>query len=124
MPEIVSDTVDLSFRLLCTLKKDGKRWVAGCPKLDIFSQGETEEQAKAALDEAIKLWLESCLDRRVLDEALRECGFRRVTAAEEARCDHVIALRPAAQQIDPGADTFDLTLTIPAYQAAAALAAH
>jgi predicted RNase H-like HicB family nuclease len=58
------------------VKKDARRrWVAGCPQLDIFSQGATKTAAKAALDEAVKLWIESCVERDTLDTALRQCGF-------------------------------------------------
>jgi predicted RNase H-like HicB family nuclease len=114
----------MSFRLICTVKQDPKRrrWIAGCPQLDIYSQGNTKEAAKAALDEAVKLWIESCVERNTLDEALRQCGFRRINAEEAKRCRQVIAVRPPAS--DAEVDTFDLMLIIPAYQAAAALATH
>jgi predicted RNase H-like HicB family nuclease len=118
----VLDTVDMSFRLICTVKRDAKRrWVAGCPQLDIFSQGDTKEAAKAALDEAVKLWIESCVERNTLDEALRQCGFRRVTAEEAQRSRQVLTLHPPLPETE--ADTFNLMLIVPAYQAAAVLAA-
>jgi predicted RNase H-like HicB family nuclease len=121
----VLDTVELSFRLICTVKKDAsRRWVAGCPQLDIFSQGETKEAAKTALDEAVKLWIESCVERDTLDMALRECGFHRVTAEEAQRYEQVIAVGPLAVETDPEADTFSLMLIIPAYQAAAVLSSE
>lgn len=117
------DSVEISFRLACTVKQETKRrWVAGCQQLDIFSQGSTKETAKKALDDAVKLWVESCVERDTLDKVLRECGFRRVTPEEAERCSQVIAVRPPAQDDGTAVDTFNLTLTIPAYQAAAALA--
>lgn len=119
------DTVQISLDLICTVKKDGaKRWVAHCPALDVASQGKTREDAKRCLEEAIELWVESCLERGTLEAALREVGFERV---------HADSLRPGAQHVsvqavDPAAeiaaDTFPVHLSIPAYQAAALLSAQ
>ena len=74
----MQDTIELSVYLICTVKPEaGDRWVTGCPALDLFSQGETEEEAKRCLEEAIGLWIEDCLERGTLDEALQEVGFHR-----------------------------------------------
>jgi predicted RNase H-like HicB family nuclease len=117
----VLDTVKISFNLVCTVKRDSeRRWVASCPKLEVVSQGKTEEQARAALKEAIELWIESCFERHTLEEALRECGFERVSKEEAARAREVIVIEPHRLCDDVG--TFNLDVTIPAYQAAAALA--
>lgn len=114
----MQDTVNISFSLLCTIKQDGEhRWVAGCPTLDLFSQGETEAEAKRCLEEAIELWVESCLERGTLDIALREAGFAKV---------HPEAIRPGEEHIlidrrqgdDESVGTFPVHLLIPAYQAA------
>lgn len=119
------DTVKISFNLVCTIKRDAeRRWVASCPKLDVFSQGRTEEQARAALKEAIELWIESCLERHTLDEALRECGFQKVSMSKEQaiQAREVIVIEPRPSGDDAPLSTFNLSVTIPAYQAAAALA--
>ncbi|MBW8876967.1 MAG: type II toxin-antitoxin system HicB family antitoxin [Acidobacteria bacterium] len=115
------DTVELSVYLICTVKPEaGDRWVTGCPALDLFSQGETEEEAKRCLEEAIGLWIEDCLERGTLDEALQEVGFHRVHAATIRSGDeHVSASLPRETP-----DTFSVHLTIPAYQAAALLPAQ
>jgi predicted RNase H-like HicB family nuclease len=60
------------------------RWVvAFCPVLDIYSQGDTREEAKEALIETIQLFLESCFERGVLDEVLKDCGFQPVKIPSE-----------------------------------------
>jgi predicted RNase H-like HicB family nuclease len=70
------DAVDISLDLLCTVHRDApRRWVAGCPALDVYSQGQSEEDAARSLAEAVALWVESCLERDTLDQALRELGF-------------------------------------------------
>jgi predicted RNase H-like HicB family nuclease len=119
----VLDTVKISFNLVCTVKRDAeRRWVASCPKLEVVSQGKTEEQAKASLKEAIELWIESCFERHTLEEALRECGFHKVSTEEAARAREVIVIEPRRLSDDASIGTFNLDVTIPAYQAAAALA--
>ena len=53
-----------------------KRWVlASCPILDVHSQGDTEDEAKENLIEALHLFFLSCLERGTLDDVMRECGF-------------------------------------------------
>ncbi|MGC1120849.1 MAG: type II toxin-antitoxin system HicB family antitoxin [Candidatus Methanofastidiosia archaeon] len=44
--------------------------VAFCPELEVYSQGETIEEAKANLAEAVKLYLESAKELEVLEEIL------------------------------------------------------
>jgi predicted RNase H-like HicB family nuclease len=118
------DSVGISFCLICTVKRDGKsRWVTGCPKLDVFSQGRTENEAKESLKEAIGLWVEDCLERGTLEAALREVGFERVHPAAIQPGDEHICIYPKASTED-ALDTFSVHLTIPAYQAAALLSAH
>lgn len=51
-------------------------WVVACfPNLDVSSQGRTREEAAGNLIEAAQLFLESCFERNVLDEVLKDCGF-------------------------------------------------
>ena len=51
-------------------------YVASCPILDVYSQGETEEQAKRNLTEALTLFFISCFERGTLDNVLKESGFK------------------------------------------------
>ena len=41
------------------IEREGDAYVALCPELDIASQGTTIEEAKANLNEAVELFLES-----------------------------------------------------------------
>ncbi|MDA8003167.1 MAG: type II toxin-antitoxin system HicB family antitoxin [Alphaproteobacteria bacterium] len=52
--------------------------VSYCPALDLYSQGKTREEARENLIEATHLFIESCLERNTLSEALTECGFDRI----------------------------------------------
>lgn len=54
----------------------------------VVSQGKNADDARRCLQEAIELWFESCVERGVLDQALREANFRptgRDTTAQEGR---------------------------------------
>jgi predicted RNase H-like HicB family nuclease len=102
-------SVSLSVRLNCYLRRDGRKWVAVCPALDVASQGATEAEAQAALKEAIDLWFESCLERETLEAALREVGFRVRSRGEEipSRADRVTVRR------SPRSKVTDLSATAP-----------
>ncbi len=47
------------------LEKEGDGYVSLCPELDIASQGETIEEAKANLTEAIQLFFEHATDKEI-----------------------------------------------------------
>ena len=63
--------VRVEFTVPAEVREEGACFVAGCPPLDIFSQGETEEAALANLAEALRLFVESCCERGMLEEALK-----------------------------------------------------
>ena len=54
------------------VQKDQDSWIALCPELDVASQGDTIEEAKANLREAVELFLEMAspkeLDQRLHTE--------------------------------------------------------
>lgn len=46
-------------RLTAVIHHDGAAWVALCPELDIASQGDTLQEARSNLVEAVELFFES-----------------------------------------------------------------
>lgn len=119
------DTVEISLCLSCTVKRDtGSRWVTGCPALDLYSQGKTKDEAKRSLEEAIGLWVEDCLERGTLEQALREVGFHRVHPEIIQPGDEHVIVSPAGEDDGLAVDTFPVHISIPAYQAASLLSAH
>ena len=56
-------------------QEDGS-YVALCAPLDLASQGDTPEEARANCREALKLFITSCYVRGTLDQVLLEAGFR------------------------------------------------
>ena len=47
------------------LQREGDGWVALCPEVDVASQGDTIEQARANLREAVELFLESANEAEI-----------------------------------------------------------
>lgn len=74
--------VEITAQLPVVIKKRQKYYLASCPLLDVHSQGETEEQAKKNLAEAVSLFLFSCIERGTLDAVLKKCGFSISKAVE------------------------------------------
>lgn len=124
----MGETVTLNIKLKAFVRRETKaRWVAVCPRLDVASQGRTEEDAKRSLWEAVHLWFESCIERGVLDQAMRELNFRPMSPDElPAASEHVLVNRrtvPDEEDDDVRGGLFRIDIEIPAYQAAAFLQA-
>lgn len=60
------------------VRPDEVGYVAGCPSLDVFSQGTTEREAVENLNEALHLFVLSCFERGTLLQVLKDCGFEPV----------------------------------------------
>ena len=56
------------------IEKEGNGYVALCPELDIASQGDTVEESKANLKEALELFLEHASPEEI-DERLQSEFF-------------------------------------------------
>jgi len=82
---------DVNFNMMpveVSFKPSGKVWTGRCRSLDIMTQGETFERAKANLSEAIILFFDSCLRRGTLETILKEAGYSKTlinTIMEEVK---------------------------------------
>ena len=56
--------------------QDDDTYVAVCTPLDLASQGDTAEEARANCREALMLFITSCYVRGTLDQVFLEAGFR------------------------------------------------
>jgi predicted RNase H-like HicB family nuclease len=56
--------------------KEDSTFVAHAPELDVSTCGDTEEQARRNIQDAVRGFLETAGDRGTLDEILEECGYR------------------------------------------------
>jgi predicted RNase H-like HicB family nuclease len=110
----MNGSVGLKINLEFEAHQEGDQWVSCCHPLDLYSQGDTPEEALAALKEAAVAWFESCIERGVVRQALEECGFRLATAAEASQYDNVVAL---TDQAEPPRDPLkrSVEISVPAY---------
>jgi len=49
------------------VQKEGDGFVSICPELDVVSQGDTVEQARSNLKEAVELFLETASEKEIED---------------------------------------------------------
>jgi predicted RNase H-like HicB family nuclease len=49
----------------CVVQREGDGFVAMCPELDVASQGSSVEEARANLQEAVELFLETASPQEV-----------------------------------------------------------
>lgn len=68
--------INLSVRI--ELFEEGDVYVALSPELNVSSFGETMEDAKTSLREAIELFVEECREMGTLEDVLEESGFYRI----------------------------------------------
>ncbi|MEA2463349.1 MAG: hypothetical protein QOJ98_1096 [Acidobacteriota bacterium] len=118
----VTESISLNVNLRAYVRRDTpRRWVATCPLIGVTSQAKTADAARQCLQEAVELWFESCVERGVLDHALREANFRPFQASQaEKGGGENVRRRGKASVLG---EFFDIHLTIPAYEAATFLSA-
>ena len=68
--------ISFSLQVSVDIHREGDVFYAGCHALDVHSQGNTEEEVQKNIVEALQLFIESCFDRGVLVQVLKDCGFK------------------------------------------------
>jgi predicted RNase H-like HicB family nuclease len=56
--------------------QEGDQFVAHAMPLNVMSSGKTVDEARKALDEAVRLFLKTAEDMGTLEEVLEECGYK------------------------------------------------
>src|SRR6184192_3994407 len=111
----MGETIELEVNLGAYVRREtSRRWIATCPQIGVVTQAATGKEAKACLQEAVELWFESCIERGVLDKALRETNFRPSLLA--AACSGRASARRALKTGILG-NAFTINLKIPGYRA-------
>lgn len=77
----------LQFRLGFATRFDEEAHVhvSYCPTLELYSQGETKDEAKAAIVSAAKLFIVRCYERDILHTVLRKRGMTRASSEDAAQ---------------------------------------
>ncbi len=58
--------------------REGDTYVAHVPELDVSSCGETQEKARANIQDAVRGFLEAAEGKGTLDEILEEAGYQHI----------------------------------------------
>jgi len=72
-PDELAEVHDISFTV--HIFKEGATYVAHAPKLDVSSCGDTDEQARKNIQDAVRGFLETSADMGSLDWVLEESGY-------------------------------------------------
>jgi predicted RNase H-like HicB family nuclease len=75
--------VNISARI--SIFKEGDVYVALSPELNVSSFGDTIEDAKGSLKEAIEAFVEECQEMGTLEEVLEESGFSKINDSWKSR---------------------------------------
>ncbi len=65
--------------------KEGDAYVALAPDINVSSFGETVEDAKKSIKEAIGIFVEECQEIGTLEDVLEESGFSKLNNTWESR---------------------------------------
>jgi predicted RNase H-like HicB family nuclease len=65
--------------------KEGDVFVAVSPELNVSSFGDTVEEARESLREAVDAFIEECREMSTLEEVLEEAGFSRTDGKWQPR---------------------------------------
>lgn len=84
----------IQFRLGATVKRDDLTgvFVSHCPSLDVYSQGRTDEEARDALQDALRLYLSHCFKRGILEEVIAKRGFQPTDDEDDDGVEHISVL--------------------------------
>lgn len=72
---MASSQISLALTIQVEIKKSNDWFIASCCALDVHSQGKTEEEALHNIQEALRLFFVSCLERHTFDDVMQECGI-------------------------------------------------
>ena len=68
--------IEMTFSFEVDVKKKANTYVSRCKVMDVFSQGDTEQEAIDNLADALQLFLVSCIERGTLGAVLQECNVQ------------------------------------------------
>jgi predicted RNase H-like HicB family nuclease len=75
----------MKISLRVSIFKEGDTYVALSPELNVSSFGETIEDAKRSVREALEAFIEQCESMGTLEDVLEESGFSKVNDAWASR---------------------------------------
>ena len=75
-------SVTINVKVAVDIYQDGELFIADCKRFGVITQGDTFEEAKYNLIEALSLFVETCFEMGTLEDVLKESGFRSSSRGE------------------------------------------
>lgn len=70
----------LEFKLPVSVLKEGKKYIAYTPALDLSTSGKNYEEVKKRFGEIVNIFFEELIKKETLEDVLRNLGWNRVQA--------------------------------------------
>ena len=67
----------LNFNLTVSILKEGKRYIAYSPALELSTSGKNETQAKKHFEEAVDIFFEEVVEAGTLEDVLANLGWKK-----------------------------------------------
>jgi len=68
----------LEFKISVSVIKEGKKYIAHTPALDLSTSGKSYEEAKKRFEEIVNIFFEELIKKGTLEDVLTDLGWRRV----------------------------------------------
>jgi predicted RNase H-like HicB family nuclease len=68
----------ISIEYTVQIWQEGNQFIAHAMPIDVMSSGPTPEEARKALDEAVRVFLLTLKDMGTTEEILQECGYEMI----------------------------------------------
>ena len=68
----------LKFNLPVSILREGKKFIAYTPALDLSTSGESYKEAKKRFGEVVEIFFEEIIKKGTFEEVLRDLGWRRI----------------------------------------------
>ena len=72
--------LNLEFKIPVSILREGEKYVAYTPALDLSTSGKNYEEAKKRFKEIVNIFFEELIKKGVLEETLNDLGWRRIQA--------------------------------------------
>jgi len=75
--------MQIDIKLPIKIEKKEKWYVSSCDILDMYSQGDTENEARNNIIEVLTIFLQTCIEHGTLEAVLKDCGFEIISMAQD-----------------------------------------
>jgi len=71
----------LQFNIPVSILREGKKYIAYTPALDLSTSGDSYEHAKKRFEEIVNVFFEEIIEKGTLEDVLTDLGWKKVQAS-------------------------------------------